>query len=172
MRRTEFFNLQKKSTRRYPALILAGWLHKTLTLEKHCLSFCLSWFISSLTKHPSHWTVLTMHHALPFRLDEGLHLHFRAREVQAQKTMGYSRYKKPKYKENATNPDILTFNPELLSNSLLLKMKTDSTLSTTPSVALGINLIFFFLCTLRMVPLQKPIMYYIIKVWTTLIASS
>ena len=61
--------------------------------------------------------------------------------------MGYSRYTKPNYKENATNPDILTFNPELLSNSLLLKMKTDSTLSTTPSVALGINLIFFSLQT-------------------------
>lgn len=77
--------------------------------------------------------------------------------------MGYSRYTKAHYKENATNPDILTFNPELLSNSLLLKMKTDSTLSTTPSVALGINLIFF-LCRLRVIHLQKLIMYCIIKV--------
>lgn len=169
MRRTEFLNLQKKSTRRYPALILAGWLHKTLILEKHCLSFCLHLFTSSLTKHPSHCAVLTMPcHAAWMRVNIFI---LEPGKFKLRRLWGYSRYMKPNYKENATNPDILTFNPELLSNSLLLQMKTDSTLNTTPSVALGINLIFF-LCRLRVVPLQKLIMCYIIKVWATLVARS
>lgn len=51
---------------------------------------------------------------------------------------------KPNHKENATNPDSLAFNPEFLSDNLLLKMAADSPSSMTQSVVLGISLKVFF----------------------------
>lgn len=168
VRGMQFLNHQEKSVIHSPTLNHAGWLCKTLTRDMYC-----SWgsavidYVSSRKAPFTQWSsqqpcLVNWIRVIIFILEPG--------KFKLQKTMGYSRYMKPNYKEIATISDILTFNPEFLSNNLLLKMKTDSTLSTTQSVALGINFIFF-LHRHRVVHLQRLIMYFI-KVWVTLVAGS
>lgn len=168
MRGTEFLNLWKKYTRRSPTLILEGWLPKTLTLEKCYLNFCFHWFTSSLRKHLPHgYTVqsspLDWMRVNIVILEPGK---FKLRRLWViQGTLSPTTRKMPQTQ---------TFSLSIQSSfqtACYWRLKQTLLWAWHRLLLWGL-IFFFFISRLRVVHLQKLIMYVIIKVWATLVASS